>query len=178
MENIVDKMLKIATKAHAGQLRKWNDNVPYIVHPIGVAEKVKTLEGVNEVDIAAAIGHDILEDCGEHWASVIEEECGREVLDLVRELTFETEGAEWANRSRAEKNVVRFRHMERMTLRAKRLKMVDRWYNLNDMKNAPYKLIKKTVDESWKLLEICGEADKEMAKDLEDAIKNMERRLN
>jgi (p)ppGpp synthase/HD superfamily hydrolase len=176
--NIVENAEKIARKAHEGQLRKWSANVPYIVHPIGVAEKVKSLSNVDDIDIAAALLHDVLEDCGEHWASVIEEETGREVLDLVRELTFETEGVEWVNRSRADKNVVRFRHMERMSARAKKIKMVDRWYNLNDMKNAPYKLIKKTVDESWKLLEICGDADKEMAKDLEDAIKSMERRLN
>jgi (p)ppGpp synthase/HD superfamily hydrolase len=176
--NIVENAEKIARKAHEGQLRKWSANVPYIVHPIGVAEKVKNLSNVDDIDIAAALLHDVLEDCGEHWAPVIEEETNREVLDLVRELTFPTEGEEWANRSRAEKNVIRFAQMQRMSARAKKIKMVDRWYNLNDMKNAPYKLIKKTVDESWKLLEICGDADKEMAKDLEDAIKSMERRLN
>jgi (p)ppGpp synthase/HD superfamily hydrolase len=176
--NIVENADKIAEKAHKGQLRKWSNNVPYIVHPIGVTEKVKTLDGVDDIDLAAAKLHDVLEDCGEHWAAVIEEECGKEVLDLVKELTFPTEGAEWANRSRAEKNVIRFAQMERMTQRAKRIKMVDRWYNLNDMKNAPYKLIKKTTEESWKLLEICGGADKAMAKELEEAIKNLERRLN
>lgn len=176
--NIEEKADKIAEKAHEGQLRKWSYNVPYIVHPRGVKDKVKTLEGVDEIDIAGALLHDVLEDCGEHWASIIEEECGPEVLALVRELTFPTEGAEWEGRSRAEKNVIRFAQMERMSKRAKRLKMVDRWYNLNDMKNAPYKLIRKTVDESWKLLEICGDADKAMAKDLEEAIKNLESRLN
>lgn len=176
--NIVENAEKIARKAHEGQLRKWSANVPYIVHPIGVTEKVKTLDGVDDIDVAAALLHDVIEDCGEHWALNIENECGKEVLDLVRELTFPTEGKEWEGRSRAEKNVIRFQQMEKMSLRAKKIKMVDRWYNLNDMKNAPYKLIKKTTEESWKLLEICGGVDKAMAKDLEEAIKNLERRLN
>jgi (p)ppGpp synthase/HD superfamily hydrolase len=175
--NIVENAEKIARKAHEGQLRKWSVNVPFIVHPIGVAEKVKTLEGVDDIDIAAAILHDVIEDSGEHWASVIESECGSEVLNLVRELTFPTEGEEWANRSRAEKNVVRFAQMSRMSARAKKIKMVDRWYNLNDMKNAPYKLIKKTVDESWKLLEICGSANHQMAKELEAAIRELEKKV-
>jgi hypothetical protein len=51
--------------------------------------------------------------------------------------------------------------------------MVNRWDNLLDMKNAPHKLIHKTVDESYVLLEICGPADADMAKELEAVIKLM-----
>lgn len=174
--SISSAMLKLAEEAHKGQFRKWsNPPQPYIVHPIRVAEKVATLSNVNEIDIGAAYGHDILEDCGEHWAAIIEKECGLEVLTLVRELTFETEGAEWAGKPRAEKNKVRFQHMRGMSARAQRIKMVDRWDNLLDMKNAPHKLIHKTVDESYVLLEICGPADAEMAKELEAVIRKAER---
>jgi len=172
MKDIAINMRNLAETAHAGQFRKWsNPPQAYIVHPIRVAEKTATLKGVNEVDIGAAYGHDILEDCGEQWAPKIVECGNEEVLELIRELTFETEGADWAGKPRAEKNKIRFAHMrEKMTPRAQRIKMVDRWDNLLDMKNAPYRLIRKTIDESWVLLEICSPADPEMAKELEDVI--------
>lgn len=175
MSNIAENMRKLAEKAHAGQFRKWsNPPQPYIVHPIRVAEKVATLKGVDEIDIGAAYGHDILEDCGEHYADEIAA-ISPEVLSLVRELTFETEKPEWAGKPRAEKNKVRFAHMRKMSNRAKRIKMVDRWDNLRDMKNAPHKLIHKTVDESYTLWEICGMADLDMAKELKDTIIKVEK---
>jgi (p)ppGpp synthase/HD superfamily hydrolase len=173
--NIAQAMKELAEKAHAGQFRKWsNPPQPYIVHPIRVAEKVATLVNVNDIDIGAAYGHDILEDCGEHYADEIER-IHPEVLSLVKELTFPTENGEWVKRSRAEKNVIRFEQMRRMTPRAKRIKMVDRWDNLLDMKNAPYKLIHKTVDESYTLLEICRDADLEMAKELANVIERVKK---
>lgn len=166
---IVSNARKIAHEAHKGQMRKWSSD-QYILHPERVSSKVQSLANIDDIDVAAALLHDVLEDCGEHWAEVIEKECGAEVLALVRELTFPTEGAEWAGRPRAEKNVVRFQHMRNMTPRAQRIKMVDRWDNLNDMDNAPHKLIRKTCDESWELLDICKDADPAMASELKDAI--------
>jgi hypothetical protein len=85
------------------------------------------------------------------------------------ELTFPTEGADWKDKPRAEKNVIRFKQMRGMTPRAQRIKMVDRWDNLQDMVNAPYRLKQKTIPESWELLAICKEADPEMAKELKEA---------
>jgi (p)ppGpp synthase/HD superfamily hydrolase len=167
---------KLAEKAHEGQFRKWsNPPQPYIVHPIRVADKVASLKGTNDIDVSAAYLHDVLEDCGEQYAPKILELCGEEVLNLVRELTFETEGAEWAGKPRAEKNKVRFAHMRSMSPRSQVIKLVDRWDNLLDMKNAPHKLIHKTVDESYVLLEICGPADPDMAKELETVIKKVEK---
>jgi (p)ppGpp synthase/HD superfamily hydrolase len=171
--SIVDKARAIATEAHKGVSRKWG-NDPYIVHPERVANKVANLADADDVDIAAALAHDVIEDADpsmkDHYAQRIKDECGADVLDLVMELTFPTEGAEWAGRPRAEKNVIRFAQMRKMSRKAQRIKMVDRWDNLNDMNNAPHRLIQKTVDESWTLLDICKEADAAMASELKDAI--------
>jgi (p)ppGpp synthase/HD superfamily hydrolase len=173
---MIEQAKKLAERAHEGQFRKWsNPPQKYIVHPIRVAEKVATLVGVDEIDISAAYDHDVLEDCGEHWAVEIAA-ISPEVLSLVRELTFETEKPEWHNRSRAEKNIVREAHMRSMSRRAKRIKMVDRYDNLLDMTYAPRKLIHKTVDESYRLHEICKDADVEMAKDLLEVIQKLEKR--
>ena len=48
--------------------------------------------------------------------------------------------------------------------------MVDRWDNLQDMKNAPERLVQKTVEESYRLLEICGKVDEKMAAELKEII--------
>lgn len=50
-----------ATNAHRGQVRKYTGE-PYITHPIAVAEIVKTVTDDEEM-IAAAILHDVIEDC-------------------------------------------------------------------------------------------------------------------
>jgi (p)ppGpp synthase/HD superfamily hydrolase len=168
--SIVEQAAELARYAHAGQQRKWSQGVPYIVHPERVAAKVASLKGVNEEDVAAAWLHDVIEDCSPEYAADIQRNFSPAVYELVKELTFETEGAEWAGKPRAEKNKVRFAHMRRMSDRAKRIKMVDRWDNLNDMENAPHKLVRKTCDESWELLDICKEADPAMASELKDAI--------
>ncbi len=185
--SIVEKAKAIAYEAHKGVKRKWGDD-PYIVHPERVANKVASLVGVNDEDVAAAWLHDVIEDSGEglapaakaavkeQYAQRIKDECGEIVLSLVQELTFPTEGDEWAGRPRAEKNIVRFAHMRGMTKRAQRIKMVDRWDNLNDMVNAPHKLIRKSTDESWELLDICKDADAVMASELKDAILNRQKR--
>jgi len=184
--NMIQKAKQLATEAHKGVNRKWG-NDPYIIHPERVAAKVATLDGCNEEDVAAAWLHDVIEDSGEglapeakaavkeQYAQRIKDECGEVVLSLVRELTFPTEGDEWAGRPRAEKNVVRFAHMRGMTKRAQRIKMVDRWDNLHDMVNAPHKLIRKTCDESWELLDICKDACPAMAKELKEAILERQR---
>jgi len=53
--------LILATKAHDGTYRKSNDKVPYIIHPIRVAEVVAQYTN-NDNIIAAAYLHDVVED--------------------------------------------------------------------------------------------------------------------
>ena len=176
MRDIVAAARKIAEDAHAGVFRKWsNPPQPYIIHPIRVANKVASLKNIRPEDIAAAYAHDVVEDAPsaadkDMYARRIERECGVVVLTLVMELTFPTEGSEWHNRPRAEKNVIRFKQMREMSPQAQRIKMVDRWDNLNDMENAPHRLIQKMVDESFELLDICKAVDPDMASELKDAI--------
>ena len=54
------KALEFATMAHGDQKRKYTDE-PYIIHPIAVAEIVKSVEHTDEM-IAAALLHDVVED--------------------------------------------------------------------------------------------------------------------
>jgi (p)ppGpp synthase/HD superfamily hydrolase len=176
--SIIEKAKIIATEAHKGVFRKWSENTPYIVHPERVANKVASLKNIQPEDIAAAWCHDVVEDTEDPiekdmYARRIERECGAVTLTLVMELTFPTEGADWKDKPRVEKNVIRFAQMRGMTPRAQRIKMVDRWDNLQDMVNAPHRLKRKTIDESWELHSICKDADLDMAKELEDMIRKL-----
>lgn len=171
--NIIENAKKIAYTAHEGTNRKWSV-APYIVHPERCAEMAKN-RGYSDVIQAAMYSHDILEDCGEQWAENIENECGNEVLALVRELTFPTEGKEWEGRPRAEKNVIREAQMRKMSKEAKICKMLDSIDNYGDMERAPRRLIHKTIDDGWRRLDILKDADPELAKIMKAAIEKMEK---
>jgi (p)ppGpp synthase/HD superfamily hydrolase len=53
--------IKFAADAHAGQVRKFT-GLPYITHPLAVAELVRTYGG-SKAQVIAAILHDVVEDC-------------------------------------------------------------------------------------------------------------------
>lgn len=58
------RALSFARTAHAGQKRKGAAGVPYIAHPLTVACHVLALGLVEDDLLAAALLHDVVEDCG------------------------------------------------------------------------------------------------------------------
>ena len=82
--SLVSRAEAFAVKMHAGMVRKGTD-IPYIVHPREAAQIVASITDDEQV-IAAALLHDVMEDCG-----VTEEELsasfGPRVAFLVREET-------------------------------------------------------------------------------------------
>jgi (p)ppGpp synthase/HD superfamily hydrolase len=85
MSKLINDALIFATEKHAGQVRKYT-GTPYIFHPISVAMIVMETPGHTEEMVAAALLHDVVEDCG-----VLLEEIGARfglgVQDLVYWLT-------------------------------------------------------------------------------------------
>lgn len=81
---MLDQVLKFATKAHGDQKRKYTGD-PYIVHPIAVAEIVKTVPHTDAM-IAAALLHDVVEDTPV-TIEQIKDKFGSEVAELVGWLT-------------------------------------------------------------------------------------------
>ena len=59
-ENIINKAIIFATRAHEGAVRKGS-KLPYILHPLETGVIVSTMTKDEDV-IAAAILHDVLED--------------------------------------------------------------------------------------------------------------------
>lgn len=172
MNNIIENADRIAAAAHEGQTRNFGSGDPYITHPRRLAERVKCLPGTDEVDIAAALLHDVIEDVAiprnevESYQRLIEEECGKEVLNLVMELTNVTHYPGWEKASRKDKKAADFARLRTVSLRAKRLKMADRLDNLRDMQQAPPRFMKKYIPESRELQEVCRDADPVLAAEL------------
>ena len=82
--DIVETAILFATSAHAGQRRKYTGEA-YIWHPLEVARTVMDAGGDDEM-IAAAILHDVVEDCGVP-EDRIKEMFGSRVAALVMDLT-------------------------------------------------------------------------------------------
>lgn len=84
MKSILEEALRFATQAHNGQVRKYTGE-PYIVHPIAVADMVRSVDLDDEV-IAAALLHDVVEDC-DVAIEEISERFGARVAQFVNEVT-------------------------------------------------------------------------------------------
>lgn len=94
--NLVEKAIIKAIELHKGQVRKGDNKIPYIVHPLEVGILVARHTS-NPQLVAGAILHDVVEDC-QYSLENIEEEFGVEVKNLVSFLTENKEIADWAER--------------------------------------------------------------------------------
>ena len=91
MVDIIDNAIELATKHHAGQLRKYN-TLPYFVHLEEVATlySLFNLEDFEDEAIAACYLHDTLEDTKCTKDEIIEA-CGTLTLSMVLALTDVTD---------------------------------------------------------------------------------------
>lgn len=88
------KAKQFAEKAHQGQSRK-NRNVPYITHPIRVAERLEKA-GASDALVCAGYLHDVVEDTPIEIEE-IEQEFGEQIANLVRSHT-EDKSKTWQER--------------------------------------------------------------------------------
>ena len=80
MERMLNLAIEIATKAHSGQYDKGGK--PYILHPIRVAESVKT----TKQKIIAYL-HDVCEDSSITFDDLLNQGFSEEIVDCIRILT-------------------------------------------------------------------------------------------
>lgn len=79
---MLDKMLVIATNAHAGQFDKGGS--PYILHPLKVMHYIKSND---EELMCIALGHDVIEDTDMTYAELRENGISERVVEGIRCLT-------------------------------------------------------------------------------------------
>jgi GTP pyrophosphokinase len=84
-KKVIRKAFDVAVDAHKDQRRKSGE--AYIFHPISVAKIVASEIGLDATSIAAAILHDVVEDCEDYNISDIEQLFGETIARIVNGLT-------------------------------------------------------------------------------------------
>ena len=127
---MVEYALKFATRMHEGQYRK--NGLPYICHPIKVAEYVSRFKVSQESDmlITCAYLHDVLENTNATYYDIVNI-FGSQVGSIVLELT---------NDDDLKKEIGKSRYMEikmkNMSSWALVIKLCDRLDNVSDLQNS------------------------------------------
>jgi (p)ppGpp synthase/HD superfamily hydrolase len=87
----IKQALYFSAETHDGQYRKGG-KVPYIVHPVLVAMGVSQYTTDDDV-VAAALLHDVLEDCEQISLMDLKEKFGSRITSLVEEVSFLERGS-------------------------------------------------------------------------------------
>ncbi len=114
-----DQALAFATTAHADQVRNYT-GVPYITHPLGVAEIVAGRPH-SEAMVAAALLHDVVEDCGIPLEQIYAE-FGDDVATLVG---WVTDVSTPADGNRATRKALDLAHLAKAPPEAQTIKLAD-----------------------------------------------------
>jgi guanosine-3',5'-bis(diphosphate) 3'-pyrophosphohydrolase len=125
------KAINFAAYKHRHQRRQGVENLPYINHPIEVAETLWEIGGVHDsVSLIAAILHDTLEDT-ETTSDEIRALFGEEVLSVVQEVTD--------NKSlpKQVRKRLQIEHAPHISPKAKLIKLADKICNLRDILHSP-----------------------------------------
>lgn len=166
MENLIIEAARFAEKAHGDQKRKYGGQ-PYIHHPARVAARTTLIPEVDEVAVAVAWLHDVVEDT-KVSPMEIEEKFGERVVQGVLWLTNVSTGS-------SEKRAIRKKldrdHIEQAPNIYKQIKMYDRLDNLSDLhwSDADPVWKAKYAKESLLLIDAIGSAQPTLA----DFIRNI-----
>jgi (p)ppGpp synthase/HD superfamily hydrolase len=101
---LVRAALEMAREAHAGQIRNASGGLPYIEHPIAVAEELHEQLSSDEV-LAAALLHDVVEDSDLEIEDV-REHFGERVAEIVDALTDNASVEPYGERKREHRDRV------------------------------------------------------------------------
>lgn len=149
--DIVQNARAIATKAHTGQMRKYNNSdKPYITHPDRVATRL-TFLGAPAAVVAAGWVHDVYEDTT-YPLNEIYNQIGKEAFYYMLQMTNPSKLLKDVSRG-ARKSLDRF-HLARACEESKVIKLVDRIDNLQELIGAPEEFQKLYANESLMLLSV------------------------
>ena len=153
-------------RKHASQTRR--DGSPYIAHPLRVAESLRSIGGIDDMDvILAGLMHDLIEDTDCEWANIASR-FGERVADLVAVLSGDMR---LPKPERRQEVVDRIRTASDQ---AKAVRLADRLDNLTDMKGFSESRRQEYIRDSHKILEACMGANPALEKALEDTVKRLE----
>lgn len=123
--------LNFAAHKHRHQRRKGAGQLPYINHPLGVANILWDIGGVRDLPtMIAAILHDTLEDT-DATAEELEAAFGAEVCALVREVTDDK------TLPKSERKQRQIATAALKSPKARQIKLADKISNIQDVIDAP-----------------------------------------
>lgn len=153
-----EKALRFASMAHAHQLRKYTFE-PYLIHPIAVAEIVKSVPHTEEM-VAAALLHDVVEDCGVH-PKTVREVFGPKAALLVSELTDVSRPQDGNRQKRKE---LGRQHTKDSSPEAKTIKLADLIDNTKSIALYDPDFARTYLKEKSALLEVLKQGDSSLWK--------------
>ena len=154
MTGLFKRAAEFAAVKHSGQERKFTGE-PYIMHPLAVAEIVKTIGGSEEMVVAAVL-HDTIEDTGTTYAELAKE-FGPKVAGLVVELTNVYRTGTGGNRAyRRAKEAVR---LATVSPEAQTIKVADLIHNSLTVAEVAPTFAKLYLKEKADLLKVLTKAD-------------------
>lgn len=135
--------LVLARKLHTGQYR--NGGVPFLVHPLNVCSMLISYGIEDDVILAAALLHDILEDCRDQLPKneqeiITEHRLSQEVFDIISLLTKES----GLNQEELSVYFGRIQANPKGAL----IKLSDRFHNLSTLYTFSFDRMKKYIDET------------------------------
>jgi guanosine-3',5'-bis(diphosphate) 3'-pyrophosphohydrolase len=126
------RAVHFAADKHRMQRRKDVEASPYINHPIAVAHLLSEEGGVTDlITLQAAILHDTIEDTNTSHDELVRS-FGREVADVVLEVTDDKSIPE-----RAERKRLQLVNAPKKSARAALVKLADKTCNLRDIRETP-----------------------------------------
>lgn len=168
--NVVPDLIKAINfmeEAHKGQTRK-NSDTPYSTHPFRVMTGVLDHKGIRSTAAACAAAlHDTMEDCGVHY-QVLLGLFGKEVADLVLELTNPSK--KFPHLSRAERKSMDRNHCASISKTAKVIKLLDRYDNINESVGLEPSFVKLYCEETKLLIPVLQDADPVLANKLSELV--------
>jgi (p)ppGpp synthase/HD superfamily hydrolase len=124
----LERAIRLSIKAHTGQTRKADPDVPYATHPVHVAFLVRAAGGDEDCTIAALL-HDLLEDT-EVTPEDLEDGFGSHVTSIVREVS-EDKTLPWQTRKAR-----MVEHLRRASPEACLVAAADKLHNLETLLEA------------------------------------------
>jgi GTP diphosphokinase / guanosine-3',5'-bis(diphosphate) 3'-diphosphatase len=125
------RTLAFAARKHRHQRRKDARGLPYINHPIGLANVLYSEGGVSDIHVlCAAILHDTLEDTTA-TRSELAELFGEKIRDIVVEVTDDK------RLPKHERKRLQIEHAAQLSPEAKLVKLADKICNLRDVLASP-----------------------------------------
>ena len=132
------KALEFAAGRHRAQFRKGIDKIPYINHPIQVANLLANDAGETDTDLlAAAILHDVIEDTvtsvkeRDELITHMRKKFGETILSIVLEVTDDK------TLEKKERKRLQVETAYQKSVNARKLEIADKIMNLRDIASNP-----------------------------------------